>query len=512
MEHTQFNFSPSESRLCDFFGKRARARRQERRSRRRGGQEQAQQNVSATEYVDQEEDTEVTVETLNEKRDKIQENMNVAGDNFKSIKEKMKVKGYDEAAQELGRYYQEEYLKQVEEHSGELYNAYEPVRAKHEEAQENPIQQKQITKQCGRCYYYRWILVRRQKEMDEHERTLDGLLDDYDTVVDKLTRNLSREADRVENDYYRVEEVEVKKTDPATGKETVEVKEINIQEEVKETVTVIEEITENEEAEKQAEESGKPSEGAEVMDSNTPSKEEVAENLVRKGQKIGEIIINGAVAEILHNFFDKIKDPEAYKTLIAAEVKEGEDVIKIMEELSEKYGVDLTNDEKEALRTELANYKTGNEIKEIVHDDYGPKMKKFKEGVGEWIGKWEVTRGRASGAAREHRTAMIKLLREIYAAVPEKGTGPEGKFVLRDVVDFKQMLADKRSLLRNEDFARGRGFAEKSMNEKRKIERLTKTMQTQVRYLNIYMAQLTVDLKEADYNQMAEKRRRESAS
>ncbi|MDP7454803.1 MAG: hypothetical protein QF809_04685 [Candidatus Peribacteraceae bacterium] len=504
MENTQYSFDSGEHRLCNFFGKKGRARRQTRRARRKGGAEQAQENVDATEYVDQEEDTKVTVETLTEKRNKIQENRNVAVDKFESIKKKMETKGYNEAAEELNKFYQEEYLKQVAEHEGELDEAY----AKHEEAQENPIYQKQITKQCGRCYYYRWILVRRQKEMDEHERTLDGLLDRYDEVTDKLTRNLSREADRVENDYYRVEEVEVKKTDPDTGEETVEVKEINIQERVEETIVDIEEIVEKEEAEEQAEAQG---EVIEVIEEDVKTVEEVAEELVEDGQEIGETIIENVEEEIKHNFLDQLKEPEA-QTLMEAGVEAGKDDVKIMEELSKKYEVNLNDDEKVAVKKEIAKFRKAREIREKVEKDYGPKMERFKEGVGEWIGKWEIARGRASGAARERCTAMVKLLREVHNAVPQKGTGPDGKITLKDLVDYKQMLVDKRSQLRNEDFARGKDFDEKWGGERREIVRLTETMHTQVRYLNIYIAQLTVDLKEADYNQIAEKRRQEGRS
>ncbi|MDP6575677.1 MAG: hypothetical protein QF755_04275 [Candidatus Peribacteraceae bacterium] len=186
MEHTQFNFSPSESRLCDFFGKRARARRQERRSRRRGGQEQAQQNVSATEYVDQEEDKEVTPESLKEKRSKIQERMDAASKKFKKLEEQLKARGQDKAAEELSKYYQEEYLKNTKGPESVLAKEFVPLSEEHSKIKQNPKYQKQVTRQCGRCQYYRWILVRRQSELDELERGMDKVLDKYADMVGKL--------------------------------------------------------------------------------------------------------------------------------------------------------------------------------------------------------------------------------------------------------------------------------------------------------------------------------------
>ena len=334
MENTQYNFSLSEQRLCDFFGKKARARRQERRCKRSGGQEQVQQSVSATEYVDQEEDKEVTVETLTEKRDAIQAKMDKAGDDFSNTEGIMTAKGYYEAADELNKFYQEEYLKQVAEHEGELYEAYIPIRAKHKEAQDNPIYQKQIVQQCGRCQYYRWILVRRQKEMDEYERQLDGLLDKYDDVVNGLIRELDRETDRVENETY--EEVTVTITNATTGEERIET--VDIQEEVEETLEDIDEIVAAEESEEEG-----VSEGAEIVTTDE-TVETVAERLVGdNGQETGETIIENVETEIKHNFLDQLKEPEA-QTHMEAGVEAGKDDIKIMEELSKKYEVKL-NDE-----------------------------------------------------------------------------------------------------------------------------------------------------------------------
>ncbi|MDP7247719.1 MAG: hypothetical protein QF741_03795 [Candidatus Peribacteraceae bacterium] len=304
MENTQYSFDSGEHRLCNFFGKKGRARRQTRRARRKGGAEQAQENVDATEYVDQEEDTKVTVETLTEKRNKIQENRNVAVDKFESIKKKMETKGYNEAAEELNKFYQEEYLKQVAEHEGELDEAY----AKHEEAQENPIYQKQITKQCGRCYYYRWIVVRRQKEMDEHERTLDGLLDKYNVVVNGLMRKLSLETDRVENEHYKVEKVTV--TNVITGDERIET--VDVQEETQKVVTTLDEKADLEVAAKNGDEN------AEVQLADRPSIEEMAEETAQaNGNAAAEVIANNADSEVKHIFFEKLgKEGSEAKKLV----------------------------------------------------------------------------------------------------------------------------------------------------------------------------------------------------
>ena len=496
MENTQYNFSLSEQRLCDFFGKKARARRQARRCRRRGGAEQAQQNVSATEYVDQEEDTEVTVATLTEKRDAIQAKMDKAGEDFSNVEGIMTAKGYYEAAEELNKFYQEEYLTKVAEHEGELYEDYMPVRAKHKEAQENPIYQQQLVQQCGRCQYYRWIMIRRQKEIDEHERTLDGLLNKYDKVVDGLIGKLSRETDRVENEYY--EEITVTVTNVITGEEkpvTAEIKE-----EVKEVKSTLNEIAE---AEVEAE-----NKGVEIKSGEEPV-EDLAEKVAsEKGIELARIIAKCTVDEVNHDFFEKLgENGVEAQEIMKVGIEAGKDDAQITEEIIEKYGAELTDNEKKIIIKVIQKAK---ELKERIERDYSPKMEKFKENVIKFRNKWEIYRAKVSGTKKEHADAMVKIRNEVWRNAPSKGSGPNGKISLQDVVDFKDWLSNKKQELRDENFALGRDFDKKSMREKRKIERLTETHHAKIKVLNIYIAQLTDGLREADYNALPKKRAEEA--